>query len=75
MRRSLLTAAALALLTIAATERSLLAFSSVSSPIFACSDFTSTAGSASAYPRIWYSGLADLSLRIDPYSVVIGSAR
>ena len=31
--------------------------------------------SGSAYPRIWYSSLADLTTRIDPYSVVIGSAR
>ena len=31
--------------------------------------------SRSAHPRIWYSSLADLSLRIDAYSVVIGSAR
>jgi hypothetical protein len=29
----------------------------------------------SAHPRIWYSSLADLTPRIDPYSVVIGSAR
>jgi hypothetical protein len=29
----------------------------------------------STHPRIWYSSLADLSPRIDPYSVVIGSAR
>ena len=29
----------------------------------------------SADPRIWYSSLADLTARIDPYSVVIGSAR
>src|SRR6266403_3933848 len=27
------------------------------------------------HPRIWYSSLADLTTRIDPYSVVIGSAR
>jgi hypothetical protein len=31
--------------------------------------------SGSAHPRIWYSSLADLTPRIDPYSVVIGSAR
>src|SRR5947208_1648813 len=31
--------------------------------------------SGGARPRIWYSSLADLTTRIDPYSVVIGSAR
>src|SRR6266446_4863655 len=31
--------------------------------------------SGSAHPRIWYSSFADLTTRIDPYSVVIGSAR
>ena len=30
--------------------------------------------SGSAHPRIWYSSLADLTPRIDPYSVVIGPA-
>src|SRR6266566_3769959 len=29
----------------------------------------------SAHPRIWYSSLANLTTRIDPYSVVLGSAR
>src|SRR6266566_6615928 len=28
----------------------------------------------SAHPRIWYSSLANLTTRIDPYSVVLGSA-
>ena len=31
--------------------------------------------SGSAHPRIWYSSLADLTTRIDPYSVIFGSAR
>jgi hypothetical protein len=31
--------------------------------------------SGSAHPVIWYSSLADLTTRIDPYSVVIGLAR
>src|SRR6266550_4430027 len=31
--------------------------------------------SGSAHPGIWYSSLADLTTRIDPYSVVLGSAR
>src|SRR6266403_4681801 len=31
--------------------------------------------SGSAHPRIWYSSLADLTTRIDPYSIIIGSAR
>src|SRR6266478_290780 len=31
--------------------------------------------SGSPHPRIWYSSLADLTTRIDPYSIIIGSAR
>jgi hypothetical protein len=33
------------------------------------------ADSGEGHPRIWYSSLADLTTGIDPYSVVIGSAR